>query len=165
MELVDDRTWHCLGPFIPPWSYRPILSYVNPASRTTRGVYIFLASIMTGLFMRTLISSRSKSRNSFHSVKTTSTSQSSAVSYGDFVKTVSSGRTFRACSSATGSYTLTHAPSSINRGMISTDGASRISSVFGLKARPRIPIVLFFTSPPAHRWIFSMIRARCSLLT
>jgi hypothetical protein len=46
--------------------------------------------------------------------------------------------------------------------MIFTDGASRISSVFGLKARPKIPIVLFFTSPPAHRWIFSMIRARCS---
>ena len=55
----------------------------------------------------------------------------------------------RAEGMATGSYALTDAPDSIKLNAISIEGASRMSSVLGLKASPSKPIVLPFRSNAA----------------
>ena len=55
---------------------------------------------------------------------------------------------------ATGSKAFTIPPSSTITLIISMDAESLTSSVFGLKERPKIPIVLFLKSPPISFFIF-----------
>ncbi len=84
---------------------------------------------------------RSICRNSFHSVTIATASASCAASYGSFANVTPCGNLALAFSMAIGSKTVIFAPLSIRAAMISIDGASRISSVSGLKASPKIAIV------------------------
>src|SRR5205823_2943753 len=73
-------------------------------------------------------------------------------------------KTARVFSIAWGSYARTLAPSAKSWLMISIDGANRISSVFGLKAKPSTPISLFLITHSALR-IFSTNKPILCLLT
>ena len=60
-----------------------------------------------------------------------------------------SGRCFSASAMPSGSNAFTRAPACISAGTTTRLGASRMSSVFGLKVRPSTAIVLPATEPPA----------------
>src|SRR5450759_3639535 len=81
-----------------------------------------------------------------HSVTSTTASASRTALSADSAKMMPVTM-LRACSSATGSYAETTAPSAVRRAESTSEDASRMSSVLGLKARPssatRLP-----ASPP-----------------
>ena len=84
--------------------------------------------------------------NSFHSVTTITPSHPAAIRYGS-ANISTAGRIGCATSVATGSYACTLAPAASRCSTISIDGASRMSSVLGLNARPNKPMV-FPSKPP-----------------
>ena len=85
--------------------------------------------------------------NNFHSVINANASASITASYISLqYVTQSPMRRLHSCI-ATGSYTLTFAPASINFSIITNAGASLISSVSGLNANPHKATVLPCKSP------------------
>ena len=87
-------------------------------------------------------SPRSSARNSFHSVARTTNVGARGAVVGVARRSGAAGRTARAFSIAAGSKARTDAPASSRSAMTGSAGDSRMSSVSGLKERPRTATVL-----------------------
>ncbi len=118
----------------------------------------------TGFFIRDLIDLRSRALYWFHSVSSTTASAPSQAAYG-FLTNSNSGNIADASSMATGSWTRSLAPFSARAGRMVNEGASRRSSVSGLKVTPKIPMVLPASEPPMASLIFLTILAFWAELT
>src|SRR6266511_1996143 len=116
---------------------RPTPSYAKPAARVSSGSSMFRPSTISGCFIALRTSSLTTSLSSGHSVTITAASAPATASNGD-----EHSCTPWICGLATGSHARTVAPSAINRAASTSDGASRMSSVLGLKASPSSAIVL-----------------------
>ena len=136
-------------------------SYVKPASRIATGSSMLRPSISSGLLIRLAASRQSSSASCDHSVTSTAASAPSSASSGS-AQIVARGSA--AAPSATGSQARTSAPSATSRPASTRLGASRTSSVFGLKASPSSVTVLPRRLP---RWCcsFPITRRFCSSLT
>ena len=108
--------------------------------------------------------------NCFHSVRRSSASAPSTASYMFPAYSIEFPSAFLACSVPSGSKARTSAPSSINLFAMTSEGASRTSSVRGLKLRPhsaiRSPCKSFAgDSPPKWARTFDTIEElRAALL-
>src|SRR5262245_25361650 len=110
---------------------RPIPSYAKPAARTAAGSSRFRPSTISGCRIASRVSSVASSASCSHSVTIPAASAPETASSG-VSKRVSPGSSTRAI----GSHARTSAPSATSREASTSEGASRVSSVFGLNARP-----------------------------
>src|SRR5215208_4217464 len=141
---------------------RPIPSYTNPSARTAPGSSRLRPSMISGFAIAARTSSRARWRRSSHSVTITAASAPSTASSTDSTTSTPRGR-FPG-SRTTGSHARTTAPSASSRDASTIDGASRISSVFGLKARPS-SATFFPRRGPRCFVSFPITRRFCSSFT
>src|SRR5436190_15417907 len=142
---------------------RPMPSYTSPAARIAAGSRALRPSTTTLPAIACATVRQSSSRNSGHSVTSTTASASVAASSAEEAKEMPLTSS-RACSSATGSYAVTRAPSAFRRAASTSEEASRMSSVCGLKARPNSATRLPGSSPRCFCSL-AITRRFCSSLT
>lgn len=111
------------------------------------GLYILLPSMRTGCLMFLLKSSVFRFLNSFHSVTIMQQSASFMHSMGDKAYLILFLKIDLAFGMAAGSYAVIFAPSLRSWFMIGMDLASRMSSVFGLKDKPKMAMFLLLRLP------------------
>src|SRR6266851_485061 len=116
---------------------RPIPKYTNPFSRRVSGLKTLRPSKITGDFIIVFIRSRSGCRNSFHSVTRKRASAPGNASYGVATSLILSPKYLLAFRSETGSWQETVPPLASSPSITSSEGASRMSSVFGLNEAPQ----------------------------
>ena len=136
----------------------------KPARLASLAEYTFRRSAIRGVAILRANFFRFSARNWFHSVNRTTKSAFCAALYGSSIQTPPGSRASPSCLPC-GSHRRTFAPAPIMAGTKVKLGASRMSSVFGLKVTPKTAIILSRRLSPYSSDILSIMRRLMSLFT